>query len=102
MTMLNIKQTQQTSSTNLRNSYIIIITITCSPKTEPKIVSSKGYHQFQEISGKAKINIEFHQNSKMPQDFNQNPNRPTYSFLVIFIYWARERQGSIFLAARFG
>jgi len=33
----------------------------------------------------------------MSQDSNPNPSRPTFSTLLIFMYWACERQGSKFL-----
>jgi len=36
----------------------------------------------------------------MPQDFNTNSS--TCSSLIIFIYWAYERQGSQFLPERLG
>jgi len=43
-------------------------------------------------------NIQIHQNTSMPQDFNPIPS--TCLSLVIFICWACERQGSILLQQR--
>jgi len=74
--------------------------VTCSPKTEPKVAKKfKGNSSIPiQICLSKNDNIQIHQYTEMSQDLNPNPS--TCSSLVIFMHWACERQGSIFLVLR--
>jgi len=70
--------------------------LTCSPKIEPKVAKKLKKPSIPiQISLSKNDNIQIHQYIEMSQDFNPNPS--TCLSLIIFMYWACERQGSIFL-----
>jgi len=74
--------------------------VTCSRKTEQK-VAKKFWRKSStpiQICLSKNDNFQIHQYIEMSQDSNPTPS--TFSTLVIFMYWACERQGSIFLVLR--
>ena len=76
---------------------ILINTVSCCPKTDRKV--AKNFKRKSSIRIQIWLskndNIQVHQYIGMSQDLNPNPS--TYSSLTISMFWACERQRSIFL-----